>query len=167
MRLSKTIIDGVIREVAGEDVVPLVRALKNKKNVSEFVLADNLDKEINETRNMLYRLYHSNLVSFTRKKDKKKGWYIYYWTFNTKRVRYLTIELKKKRLKRLVNRLQREEANNFMGCPNCSMRVEQGRAMEYNFKCPECNSILEQTSNTEKIMEIKTEIEKLKEELKK
>lgn len=78
IKLTPKLIESVVGEVAGPDVIPLVKALKNKKNVSEFVIADEIDIEINATRNMLYRLYNANLVSFTRKKDKKKGWYIYY-----------------------------------------------------------------------------------------
>ena len=107
MRLSNNIIDDVIIEVAGSDVVPLVKALKNKKNVSEFKLAETIKQEVNTTRNMLYRLHNANLVSFMRKKDKKKGWYIYYWTFDMKRVRYLVHELKKMRLKKLKERLDK------------------------------------------------------------
>ena len=97
MKLSSKQVDEVISEVAGDDVLLLVKALKNKKNVSEFVLAENIKQEINATRNMLYRLYDSNLVTFIRKKDKKKGWYIYYWTFNPKMVRHISDSLKKKR----------------------------------------------------------------------
>jgi transcription initiation factor TFIIE subunit alpha len=72
MKASDKLLADVIVEVAGKDVLPLVKALKNKKNVSEFKLADAIKQEINLTRNMLYRLYDHNLVSFIRKKDKKK-----------------------------------------------------------------------------------------------
>ena len=53
MRLSNKIVEDVVIEVAGDDVLPLVQALKNKKNVSEFKLAESLKKEVNSTRNML------------------------------------------------------------------------------------------------------------------
>ncbi len=118
MKLSNKLVEEVISEVAGEDVLPLVKALKNRKNVSEFVLAEEIKQEINKTRNMLYRLYDSNLVSFIRKKDKKKGWYIYYWTFNSKRIKYLSKSLKKKRLEKLKERLKREKSGDFFTCDN-------------------------------------------------
>ena len=102
MKLTNKIVEDVVTEVAGEDVVPLVKNLKNKKNVSEFKLAENIKKEVNEIRNMLYRLYDANLVSFIRRKDKKKGWYLYYWTFNLKRIKYLVKDLKKKRTVRIT-----------------------------------------------------------------
>ena len=72
MRLSSKMIEDVVTEVAGSDVIPLVQNLKNKKNVSEFKLAENIKQEVNKTRNMLYRLYDFNLVSFIKKKDNEK-----------------------------------------------------------------------------------------------
>ena len=84
MKLTPELVAKTISSVAGEDVLPLVERLRGRQNVSEFILADEVQHEINAVRNMLYRLYHANLVTFTRKKDKQKGWYIYYWTFNPK-----------------------------------------------------------------------------------
>lgn len=166
MKLSNKIIEGVVIEVAGEDVVPLVKALKNKKNISEFKLAENISREVNETRNMLYRLYDANLVSFIRKKDKKKGWYIYYWTFNSKRVKYLFNDLKRKKIKNLKSRIEREEANNFFSCQNECMRLDFEQAIDFNYKCPECGSLMYEEDNKGKIDNIKKEITQLEKEVK-
>lgn len=165
MRLSNTMIDDVIIQVAGQDVVPLVNALKNKKNVSEFKLAETIKQEVNTTRNMLYRLYNANLVSFIRKKDKKKGWYIYYWTFDMKRVRYLVYELKNKRLKKLKERLEREKSEHFFLCDNKCIRLDFDQAMNFEFKCPECGQIIHQEDNKELIEKIEKEIVELEKEL--
>ena len=165
MKLTKKIIEGVVTEVAGEDVLPLVKALKNRKNISEFKLAENIAKEVNETRNMLYRLYDANLVSFIRKKDKKKGWYIYYWTFNSRRVKDLFSQLKKRKLGNLKNRLKREEANNFFSCQDTCMRLDFEQATGFNYKCPECGALMYEEDNKEKIDSIKKEVLVLEKEL--
>jgi transcription initiation factor TFIIE subunit alpha len=165
MKLSNAMIEEVIAEVAGQDVVPLVMALKNKKNVSEFKLADSIKQEVNITRNMLYRLYNANLVLFIRKKDKKKGWYIYYWTFDMKRARYLVSELKKKRLKKLKERLEREKEGVFFLCDNKCIRLDFDQAMNFEFKCPECGQIIHQEENKELIESIEKEIQELEKEL--
>jgi len=159
-------IEDVVSEVAGQDVVPLVKVLKNKCNVSEFKLADCIKCEINATRNMLYRLYDYNLVSFIRKKDKKKGWYIYYWTFNEKRAKDLLSDIKKKRYEKLLERLNREKTTQFFICPNKCMRLDFEQSHDFNFKCPECGCLLDLDNNSELIKELEAQAELLDKELK-
>ncbi|MFC1741922.1 hypothetical protein ACFL3V_05280 [Nanoarchaeota archaeon] len=166
MKLSNKLVEDVVKSVAGEDVFPLVKLLKNKKNVSEFKLAESLKLEINVTRNMLYRLYHANLVSFIRRKDKKKGWYIYYWTFKLKQVKHLALTLKKDKLEKLNDRLSREEESSFFMCPNTCMRLDFEQAVGFEFKCPECATIMQQESNEDKIKQIQEEIKEIEKELK-
>jgi transcription initiation factor TFIIE subunit alpha len=166
-RLTTKLIEDVVAEVAGEDVVPLVKLLKNKKNISEFKLADSAKQEINSVRNMLYRLYNVNLVSFIRKKDKKKGWYIYYWTFESKKVKYLLRKLKERQLQKLKTRLEREKQSQFYICPNKCARLDFDQSMNFEFKCPECGEIIQQEDNTQKIKKIEEDIKALEKELKK
>ena len=167
MKLSNKLVEEVVSGVAGEDVLPLVKALKNKKNVSEFVLAENIKQEINITRNMLYRLYDSNLVTFMRKKDKKKGWYIYYWTFNPKMIKYLAESLQKKKLEKLRERLAREKSGDFFTCQNQCIRLDFEQSTDFQFKCPECGELLNQEENSEKIKKIEKEIKQLEKDIKK
>src|SRR3989338_5398664 len=138
MKLSNKLVEDVVAQVAGQDVLPLVRTLKNKKNISEFKIAEMINQEVNIVRNMLYRLYHANLVSFTRRKDKKKGWYIYYWTFRIKRVAFLGLQIKKEKLEKLLERLHREQASHFFICQNKCVRLDFEQATNFQFKCPEC-----------------------------
>ncbi len=166
MHLSNKIIESTIAEVAGEDVLSIVHFLKNKKNISEFKIADAIKKEINETRNMLYRLHEANLISFIRKKDKKKGWYIYYWTFKPKMIRHLILSLKKENLAKLKDRLSREKSSHFFICQNKCIRLDFDQAMNFEFKCPECGEIMNQEENLENIKLIEEEIKKIEKDLK-
>lgn len=166
MKAPSGFIEDVVSEVAGEDVVPLVKFLKGKLNVSEFKLADSIKREINLTRNMLYRLYDYNLVSFIRKKDKKKGWYIYYWTFNEKRAKDLIVDIKKKRYEKAVERLAREQNTQFYICNNKCMRLDFEQSHDFNFKCPECGSLLDVEDNSKLIADLKVQIEQLAVEVK-
>lgn len=165
LKITSDIVDEIVSEVAGEDVLPLVKALRNKANVSEFKLADSIKREINLTRNMLYRLYDNNLVSFIRKKDKKKGWYIYYWTFNQKRVKDLVGEIKKRKLERLQERLHREKNTQFYICTNKCVRLDFEQSHDFSFKCPECGQLLDLEDNSRKIMELEAELAKMGKEL--
>lgn len=165
MKINNKIIESVVSQVSGEDVIELVRYLKDKKNISEFKIADAIDHEINQTRNMLYRLFDANLVSFIRKKDKKKGWYIYYWTFNTKRIKDLFWNLKKKKIFNLKERLKRENATDFFACDKNCIRLSFDQASDFEYKCPECGNLMNQEDNVKKIEEIQKEIEVLEKEL--
>ena len=157
----------VVSEVAGDDVIPLIKILKDNNNVSEFKLAEQIKAEVNLTRNMLYRLYDANLVSFIRRKDKRKGWYIYYWTFDKKKIGYLALKLKKTRLEKYQERLEREKNGQFFGCSNECMRLNFEQAMNFEFKCPECGELMNQKDNKETIKKIEKDIKILKTELKK
>jgi len=164
---SHDIIDTVVAQVAGQDVVRLVKALRIRKNVSEFKLAELLKEEVNLTRNMLYRLYNANLVSFTRKKDKKKGWYIYYWTFNTGRVKELLLAMQERQLEKLEERVHREKSSHFFICPKKCIRLDFEQATDFQYKCPECGALLDQEDNANKILQLEKEIQILRKNSKK
>ncbi len=166
MKITNKLIEEVVADVAGEDVIPLIKVLKNKKNVSEFKLAEQIKAEVNLTRNMLYRLYDFNLVSFIRRKDKRKGWYIYYWTFDRKKISFLAKKLKAKKLEKLKERLEREKSGQFFLCNNECMRLNFEQAMNFEFKCPECGEIMEMRDNLKVIKSIEKDIKKLEKELK-
>src|SRR3989344_6962061 len=73
----------IIHSVIGEKSKGVVELLANNKNVNEFIIAKKLNLNINQTRNLLYRLLEEGLVSVTRKKNKKKGgWYDHFWTLS-------------------------------------------------------------------------------------
>jgi transcription initiation factor TFIIE subunit alpha len=166
MKLTLEIIEELVKQIAGSDTTKLIPLLYNKKNVSEFLLAEKLGVNVNIVRNMLYRLYGYNLVGSVRKKDKKKGWYIYYWTLNPLRVRDLIVSMKKKKLEALKKRLSQEEGAPFFICNNKCIRIDFNIAMEHDFKCPECGELMQEDrlSNVDKIKSEIVEIEKELEE---
>lgn len=167
MKIQRKLIEEVASRVAGEDVIPVVNALMNKRDVSEFTLAENTKMEINIVRNMLYRLYNANLVTSIKRKDKTKGWYIYYWTLNLPRFQYLAKDIMRRRLTSLQERLERENSSHFYICPRNCIRLNFEQATDFEFKCPECGDLLYQDDNAKKIKDIEKEIKHLKAELKK
>ncbi|MBI4154142.1 hypothetical protein HY501_02300 [Candidatus Woesearchaeota archaeon] len=165
-KITNKQLDEMISLLAGDDILPLVTLLKNKENVSEFKIAESLNITVNQVRNMLYRLYKHNLVEFTRKKDKKKGWYIYYWTLNLKNARDILINFKRKQLQDFRERLGQEEVEVFFVCPNRCKRLNLESAMEFDFKCQECGTLMDKQDNVRTIENIKQRIIELEEELK-
>ncbi len=167
MNLSKRVIEDTVEQTAGKELIPLVHALKNRKNVSEFQLASNIKKDINQTRNMLYKLYNNNLVSSIRKKDKKKGWYVYYWSLNLNRMRYLASKSKEKYLDALKKALDREKNISFYSCSGRCVRLEFEKAAELGFRCPECGNLLHQKDNANRIEKLEKDIMELKNKMEK
>jgi transcription initiation factor TFIIE subunit alpha len=166
MKLSNKLVEDLVKELVGDDAIKLVDLIRGKKNVSEFKIADKLRITVNQVRNILYGLNSHNLVIFTRKKDKKKGWYIYYWTFDEKRARESIINIKEKRIEQLKKLLEKENSTTYYICPNDDTRMNAENALEHQFKCPECDQVLIQDDNVIKIDKIRNEIENLEEELK-
>ncbi|MFH1511628.1 MAG: hypothetical protein ABIF10_08115 [Candidatus Woesearchaeota archaeon] len=152
-----------VEELVGEDVIPLVKFLRNRKNISEFKIAEKINVEVNHTRNMLYRLHDHNLVTYHRKKDRVKGWYISYWTFNVKRLKQLVGNLKKQKITNLKEKLKKEEENfnSYFICPNICCRLDFDQAATFEFKCPECGSLLAHQDNTKTIDNLREKIKAL------
>ena len=163
--IPEPIINSIIKDMVGEDVVPIVHLMMNKPNISEFKFAEKLSITINQVRNMLYRLSTYDIVDFTRKRDKESGWYIYFWTLNLPKLRDLSVKTKKGLIVQLENSLQGEKNNDFFICPDRHIRVSLTNAMEYNFKCPECGLNLSKEDNKKIIDTIEKRISKLKEEI--
>jgi len=163
MVLSTKRLHQVISEVAGVDAIKVISYLKDKKNVSEFIVAEKTKLDMQTTRHILYTLHGYNIATYIRKKDRQKGWYISYWTFNRPKVKELIARLKRERLERLTEQLKREEDNkdNFYICVKACVRVDFEQAFNLEFKCPECGSLLNLQENTKTILNIKEKIKEL------
>jgi transcription initiation factor TFIIE subunit alpha len=148
-------------ELVGEEALPIVTYLRGKSNVSEFIIAEDLDIEIHRCRNILYRAYEHQLATFKRKKDKKKGWYICYWNFNEEEIPHLLDKIKKDKVAKLKERLNREESNQFFMCRNACVRMDFEKATEYDYHCPECHEIMNMQDNTKTIGFLKEKLETL------
>ena len=163
MKTTNAKVYDTVKEVIGEDSIRVIEYLKDKKNISDFKIAEKVDRDIHEVRNILYRLYNFNLVSYYRKKDRQKGWYISYWTFNKKRIKELIGKINREKLEKYSVRLKEEESNfgNFYLCPNACVRVGFERAVDLEYRCPECGSILNHQDNTKTIDFLRSKIKEL------
>ncbi|MFA6072647.1 MAG: hypothetical protein WC758_00860 [Candidatus Woesearchaeota archaeon] len=164
MKEKDQLLKKIVKELVSEEAIPIVEYLKDKSKISEFVISEELELEIHKTRFFLYKLLDHNLVSFIRKKDKIKGWYICYWDLNEDIVNHLDQKMKDGKLDKLQERLKREEDNQFYLCRNACARMDFDRAMEFTFKCPECGEIMHQQDNTKTIDFLKERISEIEEE---
>ncbi len=166
MRLTQKKVEEIMLSILGEEGLPLVKELSGKQHVSEFELADKLKKDIKVVRKLLYFLYNYNLVSFIRKKDKIKGWYIYYWTLLPESIKFNYIKRKKELLAKLQQRLEEETRELFFTCPTKCVRLNFDQATDFEFHCPECGELASQDNNTERVETLRKKVSEIEAELK-
>lgn len=153
------------RQIAGKNTETIVDVLKGEKAVNEFKIADKLKLTINQTRNILYKLYNQGIVSFTRKKDARKGWYIYSWQLNIPKALDRLLVMKKRQLEELRHQLSAREHKRFYVCESCGIEMTEESALGHDFLCPECGKLLQPDIHEKQLQELKQRIEKLKAEL--
>jgi len=155
------LLKNIIEEIAGKPAREIVDLLVGKKDVNEFLIAKKLKLTINQTRNILYKLSDSGLVSFTRKKDKRKGWYIYFWTLDSLK----SLELLEKKLleqaEQLKNQLKNKKTKRFYFCKTCNVEVGEEHALLNHFTCIECGEVYVLAEQDKAISELENKINKL------
>ena len=160
------LLKSIVADIAGKQAVEIVDLLVEKKDVNEFLIAKKLKLTINQTRNILYKLSDAGLVSFTRKKDKRKGWYIYFWTLSSLKSLELLESKFLHEIKDLENQLKSRKTKRFYFCKTCNFEVSEETALLNEFTCQECGEIYVLAENEKIIKDLTSQISKIKNSLK-
>jgi transcription factor E len=163
--MQEKLLYNLIEEIAGEGNGRIIDTLYNKKDVNEFLIAKKMELTINQVRNILYKLSNYGLVSFVRKKDKRKGWYIYYWTIDNGKCLELIEDHLKKRVHELETQLHDRETKRYYTCPYCKIEVSEDIALENGFTCEECAEVYGLTDNIPYIRDTKSKITRISNEI--
>ena len=146
--------------IVGKPGEQLAKLLHSKTHVNEFNIAKKLDLTINQTRNLLYRVSDQGIVSYVRKKDKKKGWYTYFWKIEIiKALEFLRAHYIK-RLEQIQNQVNSRETKQFYVCDRCNREFNEQTALAYDFTCDECGDVFALKDNTRLVKELKKHLEK-------
>lgn len=157
--MDKKLAKEAFAEIAGKVAEPLVDILDEKKYMNEFLIAKKLDLPINQTRNVLYKISEHGMVSSTRKKDKKKGWFTYSWKIESLKSLDFLKSLINKKISQIQNQIKNRESREFYVCDNCHIEFNEENALLHDFMCPECGSVLTLKDNTKLIKEMKKNLE--------
>ena len=155
----------VVTIAVGKSAEPITDLLYNKKHVNEFIIAKKLNVTINQTRNILYKLSDFGLVSSVRKKDKKKGWYTYFWRMEIQKALEFLKEVKLKQISQITNQINNREAKQFYICERCNIELNEESALLHDFTCKECGEIYTLKDNTKLLRELKRNSEKITKEI--
>jgi transcription initiation factor TFIIE subunit alpha len=136
----------ILQEIGGEHCVHISGELYNIQDpeITDDELAEICGIKLNIVRKILYILYENKLSEFRKVRDRKSGWFIYYWHENFANVKEL-IRLKQEQvLEKLNARLEYEENNVFYKCevPECAHVATFNEASDENFKCLKCGGML-------------------------
>jgi len=155
----------IVVALAGKQAEGMIDLIDGKKYINEFIIAKKLDLTINQVRNILYKISDYGLVSFIRKKDKKKGWYTYFWKIEiAKSLEFLKENLFKK-MELIQNQINSRRTKEFYTCERCNIEFSEETALTHNFMCNECGEIMSRKDNAPAIREYTRELDKLKREL--
>lgn len=163
--IKKEFVRDAISAVIGKPGEEIINFLDPEKYVNEFLIAKKLDISINQTRNLLYKLSEHSLVSSTRKKDKKKGWYTYFWRLEILKILEFLREMVKKRIDQINNQIESREMKTFYICERCNIEYNEENALIHDFTCNECGNVFVVRDNTKVVKEFKKNLEKQRNEL--
>ena len=165
MKILNSQIEDTVSLIAGKEALPIYNSLKGKENVNEFDLVEKLELNINKIRNILYKLDNHGLLTSKRKKDRRKGWYIYFWTLDSDKLNRLVIKIKQDRLRFLQKKLTEEQNDEFYVCDTSRLRFNTEQALDYGYMCPDCGQVMELEDSTKIHNRIKKEINSLTKEI--
>ncbi len=150
----------------GEEAINVVRALTQAGTTTDDVIATTANVRLNTARKVLYKLYDHALVTCTKSRDEKTGWYIYHWKLQPDQLDAFVRSRKRKVLEKLRVRLDYERTHSFFLCKNClAGRVTFEDAMESAFRCVGCNGSLISDDNTKTVQILEDVTQKLASEL--
>ncbi len=155
----------VVSIVVGKNAEEIAELLNTKKHVNEFNIAKKLDITINQTRNILYKLSDFGLVSSIRKKDKKKGWYTYFWRIEIIKALEFLKEIKLKQINQINYQINNRETKQFYVCNTCNIEASEENALLQEFTCNECGEIFTLKDDTKLLKELKKNSDKIEKDI--
>ncbi|MDA3855242.1 MAG: hypothetical protein PF569_03215 [Candidatus Woesearchaeota archaeon] len=148
----------IVSEIVSDEATQVVEYLYSNPGASEFDISENIGFTVSQVRSILYELKAKNLIDYDRKKDKEKGWYLYYWRVSPQNFETVYANEKRTKLDQFKERLETEEESIYYICPQFCKRLSFDDALEHNFTCPVCGSLMNEENKTRKIEMLKRNI---------
>ncbi len=164
-KMIDTFLKEVIVYVAGKLAENITEILSTKKHVNEFLIAKKIGLTINQTRNILYKLSDSGLVSSIRKKDKKKGWFTYFWKIEVLKSLDFLSKILLKQIEQINSQINSRGSKQFYICEKCNLELTEEKALLQDFICTECGEVFKMKDNSKLLKELKKSLEKIKNKL--
>jgi|SRR3989344_70852 len=156
----------VVFHVVGKPSEDIVNHLDGNKYINEFLIAKKINLTVNQVRNILYKLSDQGVVSFIKKKDKRKGWYTFFWKIEVLKALELLENILHKRITEMHHQIKSRETKLFYICSRCNIEFNEETALTHNFTCPECGGVFDVKDSAQVVKEYKKNLNRLESELK-
>ena len=158
---TKMVLDRLLditNELISDEATQVVEFLYSNPGASEFDISEGIGFTVSQIRSILYDLKSKNLIDYDRRKDKEKGWYLYYWKVLPHNFEKVYLAEKRNKLEQFKERLETEENSIYYICPNYCKRLSFEDSLENNFTCPVCGSLMNEENKTRKVEILKRNI---------
>jgi transcription initiation factor TFIIE subunit alpha len=122
--------------------------------LSEYDIIEKTGLRSSVVRRVLNLLAEKGFVVYRKQRHPEKGRLVFYWKINYEGLPGVIESRKRAALERLRALLENEEANQYYVCPLDGTRYTFDEALEYEFTCPRCGSILQPDEDRELRIEI-------------
>jgi transcription initiation factor TFIIE subunit alpha len=158
--LNDPAIRDYIIEHAGELGLVVAGLIREHQPILGVDLVELVDEKASTVRKAMYRLEEARVAEYEKDTDKS-GWETFTWRLTLNEVKYLINHQRKERLAHLKERLDFAAQTEFYQCPNEHPRVDFESAMEIDFKCPHCDTMMANVDNSDHIERLVREIHEL------
>lgn len=160
------VINEKLSPMLDENGFKLIRVLMEKRKMSEFKLSEVIGIKVNKIRSILYKLQSKKIVEFSKRRDKRKGWYIYTWELKPRNIVLAVIKDLKSDIDILEKKYHvRQEGKEFFSCNECGIQTNMLKALETNYLCPYCESPMKVVDVEGIKKDIVGEIDKIKDKI--
>jgi len=156
------------REIEPEKAVHIFRLIYEKSpsgGLSDEDLEHLTGYKQGEIRRILRLLHEARITVYKRGKHPKTEATRYYWRIDPENINVTLLNLKKRVLQKLRERLDVESTTTFYACPADGAKYTLEEAYLNDFTCPRCGMYLEQVDSTPRIEALQAAIRRLEEEI--
>ncbi len=139
---------------------------EENRELEEEELAEKTGLKLTSVRRALNALLERGFVVYRRIRSIEKNKVVFRWRINAEGLHSLILSRKKAVVNLLKAKLDFEESTFYYTCPLDGSRYTLDEAMEYNFSCPRCGSMLEPEEDKDlRVQVLREYIRRLEEEI--
>lgn len=163
--LKDPAIRAYLHRLIGDEGLDLLIRFPDGGEHSDEDLAAKTGINLNTVRHTLYTLYEKRLAEYHRIKNNETGWLTYLWQLRVDKIYDALREDLQLVLDKLEHRVQFEEENDFFICKECGIIYPFARALDNEFKCPECEKQIGHFDNEALTIALKQRVRNIQESL--